>query len=109
MSHKKGCDNGEIHALAWETFEEATETAQRTVPGAGQDLLADAFSGNIRGIEQGMAEMEIEERTSEPVVAFMMDKTEPGAFNLPHLQDLRRSLQHRRPGDRSCLPPRLHF
>jgi len=30
-----------------------------------------------------VAEMEIEERTAEPVVAFMMDKTEPGAFNLP--------------------------
>ena len=46
-------------------------------------MLADAFSGNIRGMGPGVAEMEINERTSEPVVAFMMDKTEPGAFNLP--------------------------
>ncbi len=84
MSHKKGCDNGEIHALAWETFEEATEMAKKLkLYGAGQDLLADAFSGNIRGMGPGVAEMEINERTSEPVVAFMMDKTEPGAFNLP--------------------------
>jgi fructose 1,6-bisphosphate aldolase/phosphatase len=84
MSHKKGCDNGEVHALAWETFEEATETAKKLkLYGAGQDLLADAFSGNIRGMGPGVAEMEINERTSEPVVAFMMDKTEPGAFNLP--------------------------
>jgi fructose 1,6-bisphosphate aldolase/phosphatase len=84
MSHRKGCDNGEIHALAWETFEEATETAKKLkLYGAGQDLLSDAFSGNIRGMGPGVAEMEINERTSEPVVAFMMDKTEPGAFNLP--------------------------
>ena len=84
MSHKKGCDNGEVHALAWETFEEATEMAKKLkLYGAGQDLLADAFSGNIRGMGPGVAEMEIDERTVEPVVAFMMDKTEPGAFNLP--------------------------
>jgi len=84
MSHKKGCDNGEVHALAWETFEEATETAKKLkLYGAGQDLLSDAFSGNIRGMGPGVAEMEINERTSEPIVAFMMDKTEPGAFNLP--------------------------
>lgn len=84
MSHKKGCDNGEVHALAWETFEEATEVAKKLkLYGAGQDLLSDAFSGNIRGMGPGVAEMEINERTSEPIVAFMMDKTEPGAFNLP--------------------------
>ncbi|NPV62386.1 MAG: fructose 1,6-bisphosphatase [Methanotrichaceae archaeon] len=84
MSHKKGCDSGEIHAIAWECFEEATEVAKKLkLYGAGQDLLADAFSGNIRGLGPGVAEMEFTERTSEPFVAFMMDKTEPGAFNLP--------------------------
>jgi fructose 1,6-bisphosphate aldolase/phosphatase len=31
----------------------------------------------------GYAEMEIEERPSEPIVTFLMDKTGPGAFNLP--------------------------
>jgi len=31
----------------------------------------------------GVAEMEIEERESEPIVVFMADKTEPGAWNLP--------------------------
>ena len=84
MSHNKGCDSGEVHALAWETFEESTEKAKKLkLYGAGQDLLADAFCGNIRGMGPGVAEMEINERTAEPVVAFMMDKTEPGAFNLP--------------------------
>jgi fructose 1,6-bisphosphate aldolase/phosphatase len=31
----------------------------------------------------GVAEMEIEERRSEPIVVFAADKTEPGAWNLP--------------------------
>ncbi|MCJ7445393.1 MAG: fructose-1,6-bisphosphatase [Methanotrichaceae archaeon] len=84
MTHINGCDNGEIHAIAWECFEQATETAKKLkLYGAGQDLLSDAFSGNIRGMGPGVAEMEFNERVSEPIVAFMMDKTEPGAFNLP--------------------------
>ena len=84
MSHRKGVDAEEIHALAWETFEAATEVAKELkLHGAGQDLLVDAFSGNIRGMGPGIAEMEFAERGSEPLVAFMMDKTEPGAFNYP--------------------------
>jgi len=31
----------------------------------------------------GATEIEFTERTGEPLIAFMMDKTEPGAFNLP--------------------------
>jgi fructose 1,6-bisphosphate aldolase/phosphatase len=51
--------------------------------GAGQDLLCDAFSGNIRGMGPGCAELSFEERSSEPVIIFLADKTEPGAWNLP--------------------------
>lgn len=84
MSHIQGCDNSEIHKLAWNTFVAATEVAKRLkLYGAGQDLLSDAFSGNIRGMGPGSAEMEFTERKSDPLIAFMMDKTEPGAFNLP--------------------------
>ncbi|MHC1635808.1 MAG: fructose-1,6-bisphosphate aldolase/phosphatase [Candidatus Methanospirareceae archaeon] len=84
MSHNKGVDSEEIHGLAWRTFEEATKVAKEyKLYGAGQDLLKDAFSGNIRGMGPGIAEMEFTERESEPLIAFMMDKTEPGAFNLP--------------------------
>ncbi len=84
MTHTKGVDNKEIHKLAWNTFEKATEVAKELkLYGAGQDLLSDAFSGNIKGMGPGVAEMEFTERPGEPVIAFMMDKTEPGAFNLP--------------------------
>lgn len=84
MSHSKGCDSSEVHALAWNTFKAATEVAKELkLYGAGQDLLSDAFSGNVRGLGPGVAEMEFTERKAEPLLAFMMDKTEPGAFNLP--------------------------
>lgn len=84
MTHQQCTDCTSIHQLAWETFEMATEKAKELcLYGAGQDLLADSFSGNIKGMGPGIAEMEIEVRKSEPIVVFMMDKTEPGAFNLP--------------------------
>ena len=84
MTHDKGVDNPEIHGLAWEAFKEATKVAKELgLYAAGQDLLSDAFSGNVRGLGPGVAEMEFIERPSEPVIVFMADKTEPGAFNLP--------------------------
>lgn len=84
MTHDKGVDSEEIHRLAWETFEKAAGIAKELkLYGAGQDLLKDAFSGNVRGLGPGVAEMEFTERKAEPVIAFMMDKTEPGAFNMP--------------------------
>jgi fructose 1,6-bisphosphate aldolase/phosphatase len=51
--------------------------------GAGQDLLKDAFTGNLHGLGPQVAEMEFEERPSEPFMVLAADKTEPGAFNLP--------------------------
>src|SRR3990167_3995322 len=84
MTHTRGVDNSDIHKLAWDTFLETTKVAKsQGLYGAGQDLLSDAFSGNIRGMGPGSAEMEIEERPSEPILVFMGDKTSAGAFNLP--------------------------
>jgi fructose 1,6-bisphosphate aldolase/phosphatase len=85
MTHTKGENNPDIHALAWDIFKEATENIAKKLKlyGAGQDLLKDTFSGNIRGMGPQVAEMEIEERPSEPIIVIAADKTEPGAFNLP--------------------------
>ncbi|MEW6308979.1 MAG: fructose-1,6-bisphosphate aldolase/phosphatase [Bacillota bacterium] len=84
MTHTGGIDAEPIHALAWDTFIACTEVARELkLYGAGQDLLADAFSGNIKGMGPGVAEMELVERKSEPVIVFAADKTEPGAWNLP--------------------------
>lgn len=84
MTHRHGVDHEQIHRLAWETFEAGTRVAKDLhLYGAGQDLLTDAFSGNVRGQGPGLAEMEFVERKSEPVLIFMADKTSAGAWNLP--------------------------
>lgn len=84
MTHRKGVENPEIHELAWNVFKKGAEVAKELgLYGAGQDLLKEAFSGNLKGMGPGVAEMEFEERPSDPIVVFMADKTEPGAFNLP--------------------------
>lgn len=84
MTHKFGKDNENIHKLAWDAFSEGTKTAKKQgLYGAGQDLLKDSFSGNVRGMGPGVAEIEMEERPSEVFCIFVADKTEPGAFNYP--------------------------
>ncbi|HSA76870.1 MAG TPA: fructose-1,6-bisphosphate aldolase/phosphatase [Nitrosarchaeum sp.] len=84
MSHKHGIDNDKIHKLAWDAFMAGTQVAkQEGLYGAGQDLLKDSFSGNVKGMGPGVAEMEFEERPNEAFTVFAADKTEPGAFNYP--------------------------
>lgn len=84
MVHSHGKDNKNIHQLAWDSFVEATKIAKtQGLYGAGQDLLADSFSGNVKGLGPGSCEMEFEERPNEPFIIFMCDKTSPGVFNLP--------------------------
>lgn len=84
MVHRRGAGDEEVHRLAWDAFKAGTETAQdQGLYGAGQDLLIDSFSGNVKGMGPAVAELEIEARPNEPFVMFMADKTEPGAYNLP--------------------------
>jgi fructose 1,6-bisphosphate aldolase/phosphatase len=84
MVHDKGAGHEEVHRLAWEAFLAGTATAkEQGLYGAGQDLLVDAFSGNVKGMGPAVAEIDFEERPNEPFLMFMADKTEPGAYNLP--------------------------
>lgn len=84
LTHEQGSKSEKIHRLVWEAFRAGTEVAEKQgLYGAGQDLLKDAFSGNIRGLGPGVAEMTFEERANEPFLLFTADKTEPGAYNLP--------------------------
>ncbi len=83
-THTRGPGDQKIHQLAWEAFQAGTTVARKSgLYGAGQDLLKDAFSGNVRGLGPAVAEMEIDERESEPFIFFAADKTDPGAYNLP--------------------------
>ena len=91
-SHTNGRDNTDVHQFAWNTFLEATEIArQYGLYGAGQDLLADAPSGNIRGAGPAVAEIEFDHdpvktnpiRPAESFMVLAADKCGPGAYNLP--------------------------
>jgi fructose 1,6-bisphosphate aldolase/phosphatase len=84
MTHQKGKADASIHKLAWDAFVAGTAVAREEgLYGAGQDLLKDAFSGNVRGLGPAVAELEFEERPNEPFLMLMADKTDPGAYNLP--------------------------
>lgn len=83
-THKKGKDSAEIHELAWEAFRAGTDVAKdQGLYGAGQDLLKDSFSGNVKGMGPAVAEIEFDERPNEPFLFFAADKTDPGTYNLP--------------------------
>ena len=92
MSHTRGKDDTEIHQFAWNTFLEATAIASKFgLYGAGQDLLVDAPSGNVRGAGPAVAEIVFEHapgktnavRPAESFMVFAADKCGPGAYNLP--------------------------
>jgi fructose 1,6-bisphosphate aldolase/phosphatase len=89
MSHTHGDNNKDVHLFAWDTFVYATKFAQEAgCYAAGQDLLVDAPSSNVRGAGPGVAEITFEHAGKDPrrAEAFMVvaaDKCGPGAFNLP--------------------------
>ncbi|HJY86830.1 MAG TPA: fructose 1,6-bisphosphatase [Candidatus Acidoferrales bacterium] len=90
MSHKHGVGAREIHRLAWDCFLAATDLARGAgLYGAGQDLLVDAPSGNVRGAGPAVAEIEFvrdpksQDRPAEAFLVFAADKCGPGAYNFP--------------------------
>lgn len=88
MVHRNGSACPDVHNLAWEAFRGATEVARAEgLYAAGQDLLKDAPSGNVRGAGPGAAEITFDEaapeRRAEAFLVFTADKCGPGAFNFP--------------------------
>lgn len=82
VTHIKGKDNEQIHRLIWDGFVRGGVIAEDMgYYAAGQDLLANAFSGNVRGAGPSVAEMEFEEAGKEVLIIAQADKTAPGAFN----------------------------
>jgi fructose 1,6-bisphosphate aldolase/phosphatase len=84
LTHRHAENDADVHGFAWHVFERTTAVARRLgLYAAGQDLLSDAFSGNLRGMGPGYCELRFLERPSEPVIVFLADKTEAGAWNYP--------------------------
>ena len=51
MAHTRGVGDAEVHRLAWDAFQAGTRTArEQGLYGAGQDLLIDSFTGNVKGL-----------------------------------------------------------
>ena len=91
-THTRGTNDTDVHQFAWSTFLQATDIARQFgLYGAGQDLLADAPSGNIRGAGPAVAEVEFNHdpvktnplRPAESFFVLAADKCGPGAYNLP--------------------------
>ena len=60
-SHTRGVNSTDVHQFAWTTFLDATAIASDYgLYGAGQDLLVDAPSGNIRGAGPAVAEIDFD-------------------------------------------------
>ena len=58
MSHERGENDPDVHQFAWQSFLKATAVAAEAgLYGAGQDLLVDAPSGNLRGAGPAVAEL----------------------------------------------------
>jgi fructose 1,6-bisphosphate aldolase/phosphatase len=84
LTHTRGTCCNKIHKICWDAFLKGADVAKKQgLYGAGQDLLKESFSGNVRGMGPAVAELEFEERPAEPFLFFAADKTEPGAYNLP--------------------------
>jgi fructose 1,6-bisphosphate aldolase/phosphatase len=90
MSHTRGVGATDVHRFAWQSFLVATDQARIAgLYGAGQDLLVDAPSGNVRGAGPAVAEIELDrdpasaDRPAEPFLVFAADKCGPGAYSYP--------------------------
>ncbi|MFA5107048.1 MAG: fructose 1,6-bisphosphatase [Patescibacteria group bacterium] len=93
LAHLQGPLSQVVHLeLVHHAFLGATRNAQeRGLYAAGQDLLVDAPSGNLRGAGPAVAELTFEHvptatdtcRPAESFVVFAADKCGPGAYNLP--------------------------
>ena len=78
-------DMSVVDELLWDAFQEgATKAAELGLYGPGQDLVADAFTGNLRGAGPATVALPLpvrKENASQTVLASFADKTEPMAFN----------------------------
>jgi fructose 1,6-bisphosphate aldolase/phosphatase len=78
-------DMSVVDELMWDALQEGTtKAAELGLYGPGQDLVADAFTGNLRGAGPATVALPFpvrKENPSQTVLLSFADKTEPMAFN----------------------------
>jgi fructose 1,6-bisphosphate aldolase/phosphatase len=81
----EGADMSVVDELMWDALQEgAAKAAELGLYGPGQDLVADAFTGNLRGAGPATLTLPLPVRKDNPsqtVLVSFADKTEPMAFN----------------------------
>ncbi len=74
-----------VDELMWDALQEgARKAAELGLYGPGQDLVADAFTGNLRGAGPATVALPLpvrKDNASQTVLVSFADKTEPMAFN----------------------------
>jgi fructose 1,6-bisphosphate aldolase/phosphatase len=78
-------DHSVVDELMWDALQEgAAKAAELGLYGPGQDLVADAFTGNLRGAGPASVTLPFpvrKDNASQTVLLSFCDKTEPMAFN----------------------------
>ena len=78
-------DMSVVDELMWDALQEgARKAAELGLYGPGQDLVADAFTGNLRGAGPAAVALPLpvrKDNASQTVLVSFADKTEPMAFN----------------------------
>lgn len=84
LTHRNGTDDREIHEIAWNTFNACRDVSvELRLYAYGRGLSKETFTGTIKCMGPGVAEMEFVERGSEPLLVLMSNKTSSGSWNLP--------------------------
>ena len=81
----ESADHGVVDELMWDALQEgARKAGELGLYGPGQDLVADAFTGNLRGAGPAAVTLPLPLRKDNPSQTILLsfcDKTEPMAFN----------------------------
>ncbi len=83
ITHSMGANDRGVHGLAWDTFLASRDAAEELKLYATTRGMLDDFTGSMRCMGPGFAEIEFAERTSEPALIFLANKASVGAWNFP--------------------------
>lgn len=84
ITHLNGPNNRAVHELGWKVFTACREVAMELkLHATDRGMLNEPFTGSLKGMGPGVAEIEFKERASEPVIVLLANKTGAGAWNLP--------------------------
>ena len=83
-THQDESLQADVQDMIWDAFSQGSRAAvEQGLYGAGQDIFEKGISGAAKGFGPSLALIRFEERANEAFLVFSIDKSLPGAFNLP--------------------------